>query len=157
MNPLPTRISQIAWTFHGFHGFRRLASRVAAVTAVQDPGAALQAMKLAPQLYAQIHVFSFSYLVTKGDKLYLPYRLKDASIGDMLRLSKATRIGSREHTIVGDPLVEEGAFECLARVIEITKNPMQFTHKTKRRQRRVRTIKNKQDVTVLRIAELRLQ
>ncbi len=107
-------------------------------------------------LYAQLRIFSFSYTVTMGDLLHLPYRLPDVRVGDTLDLRNLTTIGSRELTLTGSPLLDRGLFSCRARVVELTRQPMSFVEKTKRRQRRVKTVKSKQKVTVLRINELRI-
>jgi len=117
---------------------------------------ALSSLKQSHGLYAQLEIFTYKYLVTAGDRVELPYLLKDTQVGDTIRFNKLTQLGSRDHTIEGSPYIDQSLFTCEARVLEKTKQPMKFMEKTKKRQRRVKTVKSKPDVTVLRITKLEL-
>ena len=76
--------------------------------------------------------------------------------GDTLRLNRASNIGSRDFTLRGTPYVDERLFECRARVMGVEAEPMRIKEKTKRRQRRVKTVRSKHKFTVLKISELKV-
>jgi large subunit ribosomal protein L21 len=96
------------------------------------------------------------YLLTTGDTLRLPFQMPGVSPGDVLRLNRASNIGSRDFTLKGTPYVDERFFECRARVMGVEAEPMRIKEKTKRRQRRVKTVRSKHRFTVLKISELRI-
>lgn len=83
--------------------------------------------------------------------------MPDVVPGDILRLNRASIIGSRDYTLKGAPYVDENLFECRARVMGVESEPMRVEEKTKRRQRRVKRVKNKQKYTVLKLAELKIK
>ncbi|KAF3187287.1 hypothetical protein TWF106_002465 [Orbilia oligospora] len=120
-----------------------------------------------PPYYTTIHIHNTPYLVTLGDRITLPSLLyppknplisnplnKPLQPGDIIRLTHASTLGSREYTIKGTPYIDPRLFECKAVVVEITSEPMRIKEKTKRRQRRVKKVKSKHRYTVLRICEL---
>jgi len=87
--------------------------------------------------------------------------------GDMLRLNRATHIGSRDYTLKAPEAIkgtrdatkktnylDERLFVCRAMVIGIESEPMRIMEKTKRRQRHVKHVYSKHRFTVLRISEL---
>lgn len=78
------------------------------------------------------------------------------AVGSILRLNRASVVGSRDYTYRGAPYVDERAFVCRARVIGVESEPMRFIEKTKRRQRHVKTVKSKGRFTILRVCELRV-
>ncbi|KAL9609984.1 MAG: hypothetical protein Q9167_005286 [Letrouitia subvulpina] len=82
--------------------------------------------------------------------------MPDAPLGSVLRLTRASMLGSRDYTYRGDPVIDERHFICRARVIAVVTEPMRIKEKTKQRQRRVKTVKSKMRYTVLRITELRV-
>lgn len=96
-----------------------------------------------------VHINNFPYLVTANDTLHLPFHLPDAPLGSILRMTNVSRIGSRDYTLDGEPLVDPEIFTLRMRVIEHTKMPLVTTIKTKQRQRRARHLPNKQNYTVL--------
>ena len=112
-------------------------------------------MKLSNELYAVFRIHNRPYLVTKGDKVTLPFKLKQAEVGDVLNLNDVTTIGSRNYKIVDNPL-DPTLYTIKATVLEKTKRPMRIREVTKRRNRKVRHAVNKADLTVLRISELSL-
>lgn len=77
--------------------------------------------------------------------------------GDVLRLNTASSIGSRDYTLKGTPYLDERIFECRARVMGTEAEPMRIKEKTKRRNRKTKTVKSKHKYTILRIAELRVK
>lgn len=76
------------------------------------------------------------------------------NVGDTLRITHASVLGSRDYTLKGNPYIDERLFECRAVVVEETSEPLRKKEKTKRRQRRIKTVKSKHRYTVLRIREL---
>ncbi|ODV94961.1 hypothetical protein PACTADRAFT_50799 [Pachysolen tannophilus NRRL Y-2460] len=113
----------------------------------------LSPLKFEQDLYVTLRIHNRPYLVTLGDKVVLPFKLKHAEIGDVLKFNDVTSIGSRNYTVTGDP-IDPSLFSIKAVVIEKTKNPMYTKEITKRRQRHVRHVNVKHDITILRISEL---
>jgi large subunit ribosomal protein L21 len=164
--------------------------------------------------YITAHIHDRPYLLTQGDTLRLPFFMKDVQPGDVLRLNRASNLGSRDytlkastpapkltsatmtrearpgHTMSGDaredltgpgpesdgvgPAVaaphfiphiakgkvsylDERLFVCRAVVMGVESEPMRTMEKTKRRQRKVKTVKSKHRYTILRIKELRVR
>ncbi|KAH9845784.1 aconitate hydratase [Teratosphaeria destructans] len=168
--------------------------------------------------YITIHIHGRPYLVTQGDTVRLSFLMKDAEVGDTLRLTRASIIGSREYTLkaaapppklrsttnttvaVIDPTtgtlksesrvmpeagteaaaavgqgkavaphfiphiakgkvsyLDERLFVCRAVVMGVESEPMRFKEKTKRRQRKVKTVRSKHRYTVLRIKEVKVR
>ena len=132
----------------------------AAATATTSTAHSAETLALLPLLRAQplhyitIHIHRFPFLVTVGDVVTLPFRLKGVIPGQTLRLTHASVIGSRDYTLKGNPYISESLFVCRATVVEETREPMREKKKTKRRQRHIRTIKSKHPYTVIRIKEL---
>lgn len=112
-------------------------------------------LKLSNELYAIFKIHNRPYLVTKGDKVFLPFKLKQAEVGDILNLTDVTTIGSRNYKIVDYPL-DPSLYTIKATVLEKTKRPLRIREITKRRNRKVRHAINKSDITVLRISELKM-
>ncbi|CAD6505410.1 BgTH12-00901 [Blumeria graminis f. sp. triticale] len=110
-----------------------------------------------PSHYVTIHIHGKPYLVTAGDTVRLPFKMPGVIPGDILRLNKAVNIGSRDYTLKGTPYVDERLFECRATVMGTESEPMRIKLKTKRRNRKVKTVKSKHRYTILRIAELRIK
>lgn len=54
----------------------------------------------------------------------------------------------------GTPYVDERIFECRARVMGVEAEPMRIKEKTKRRNRKIKTVRSKHKFTILRIAEV---
>lgn len=82
--------------------------------------------------------------------------MPNAPPGTILRLNRASVIGSRDYTFRGAPYVDEDVFVCRAVVVGIEGEPMRVVEKTKRRQRRVKRAKHKMRFTILRVKELRV-
>ncbi|CEP63624.1 mitochondrial 54S ribosomal protein bL21m LALA0_S08e06876g [Lachancea lanzarotensis] len=110
-------------------------------------------LKLSNELYAIFRIHNRPYLVTKGDKVILPFKMKQAEVGDVLNLNDVTTIGSRNFKIVDNPL-DPSLYQLKATVLEKTKRPMRIREVTKRRNRKVRHAISKPDLTVLRVSEL---
>lgn len=120
-----------------------------------------------PTHYATIHIHGHPYLVTLGDTIRLPFLMPHAKPGDILRLNRATHIGSRDYTLKAPEAKKGTADESKkvyylderlwwgrATVVGIESEPMRVIEKTKRRQRHVRKVKTKLRYTVIRIGEL---
>ena len=129
--------------------------------------------------YITTHLHRNPYLVTEGDTLRLPFHMPKVSVGDILRLDRASVLGSRDFTLkagltglppnarpditeTGDgsgeqPYLDERLFVCRARVIGVDVTPLMIKEKTKRRQRKTKTVKSKHRYTVLKITEVRIK
>lgn len=77
--------------------------------------------------------------------------------GDILRLNRASVLGSREYSLKGAPYVDERLFECRLRVIGTESEPLRIKEKTKRRNRHVKTVKSKHRYTILRVMEVKVK
>lgn len=90
--------------------------------------------------------------------------------GDVLRLNRATHIGSRDYTLKA-PEAQKGTadaikkvfylddelFVCRATVVGIESEPLRIEEKTKRRQRHVKHVKSKHRYTVITISDLEVK
>lgn len=109
-----------------------------------------------PGHYVTIHVHGRPYLVTAGDQVRLPFKMPGVVPGDVLRLNRASVLGSRDFTLKGEPYVDERLFECRAVVLGAEAEPMRIMIKKKRRCRRKKQVKSKHKYTILRVSELRI-
>jgi large subunit ribosomal protein L21 len=180
-------------------------------TPAQSPPALSDSVReLLPVLRAQgphyitAHIYDRPYLLTEGDTLRVPFLMHGVQPGDILRLTHASSLGSRDLTLkagaqppnsrsptastisVVDPTpgsvlttesrkmpdgghfvphlakgkhiyVDDRLYVCRATVMGTEAEPMRIKEKTKRRQRRVKTVKSKHRFTVLKIKELRIK
>lgn len=110
-----------------------------------------------PGHYITVHIHGFPYLVQAGDSIRLPFRMPGVVPGDVLRLNRASIIGSRDYTMKGAPQIDERVFECRATVLGVESEPLRIKVKTKRRQRKKRQAKSKHRYTILRISELNIK
>lgn len=123
-----------------------------------------------PSHYLTLHIHGRPYLLTQGDTLRLPFLMPDVKPGDVLRLNRATHIGSRDYTLrAAAPLrgtadapktvfyLDERLYSVRARVVGIETEPMRVEEKTKRRQRHTKHVYSKMRFTVLRISEVRVR
>lgn len=96
--------------------------------------------------------------------------MPNVKAGDVLRLNRATHIGSRDYTLKAPEAVkgnadhgkkvfylDERLFVCRARVVGEASEPMRVMEKTKRRQRHVKHVYSKHKYTVLKISELEVK
>ncbi len=109
-----------------------------------------------PGHYITVLIHGRPYLVTQGDSIRLPFRMPGVQPGDVLRLNRASVLGSRDFTLQGSPHVDERLFACRAVVTGTESEPMRVKIKKKRRTRRSQTVKSKHRYTMLRISELRV-
>jgi large subunit ribosomal protein L21 len=109
-----------------------------------------------PSQYISAHIHGRPYLVTAGDIVRLPFRMPGVVPGDVLRLNRASSLGSRDYTLKGAPYLDERIFECRARVLGTESEPLRIKEKTKRRNRKVNIVRSKHKFTILRIAELKV-
>lgn len=77
--------------------------------------------------------------------------------GDVLRLNRASVLGSRDFTLKGAPYVDERLFECRVRVLGTESEPLRIKEKTKRRNRHVKRVKSKHKYTILRVMEIKVK
>ncbi|KAK4131828.1 hypothetical protein BT67DRAFT_444243 [Trichocladium antarcticum] len=110
-----------------------------------------------PGHYVTIHIHGRPYLVTEGDAVRLPFKMPGVAPGDVLRLNRATVVGSRDFTLQGTPYVDERLFACRAVVTGTESEPLRVKLKKKRRCRRMKQVKSKHQYTILRISEVRIQ
>ncbi|KAH6638054.1 hypothetical protein C7974DRAFT_390772 [Boeremia exigua] len=123
-----------------------------------------------PAHYMTLHIHGRPYLLTKGDTLRLPFLMPDVKPGDVLRLTRATHIGSRDYTLKAPEslkgnadhakkvfYLDERLFTVRARVVGIETEPMRVEEKTKRRQRHTKHVFSKMRFTVLKISEMEVK
>ena len=128
------------------------------ITTTLDPSVRelLPLLAAQPSHYISAHIHGRPYLVTAGDIVRLPFRMPGVVPGDILRLNRASSLGSRDYTLKGAPYIDERIFECRARVMGTEAEPMRIKEKTKRRNRKVKTVKSKHKFTILRISDVRI-
>ena len=122
--------------------------------------------------YITAHLHRFPYLLTEGDTLRLPFHMHGVAPGDILRLNRASILGSRDYTLkagmtrtesydgnrTGMPqYIDERLFECRARIMGVESTPMMIKEKTKRRNRKVKKVHSKHRYTVLKVIEVRIK
>ena len=117
----------------------------------------LPILRAQPHHYITAHIHGRPYLLTEGDTLRLPFHMPFVRPGDIIRLNRASTIGSRDYTLRGAPYLDERLFECRATVLGTESEPMRFIEKKKQRNRRVRTVRSKHRFTVLKIKEMRIR
>ncbi|MCJ1394389.1 hypothetical protein MMC18_007267 [Xylographa bjoerkii] len=117
----------------------------------------LPLLRVQPSHYITAHIHARPYLLTAGDTVRLPFHMPKVKAGDVLRLNRASSIGSRDYTMRGAPYLDERLFECRATVVGVEAEPMRFLEKTKRRNRKVKTVKSKHRFTVLKVKELKIR
>ncbi|EFR03604.1 hypothetical protein MGYG_06598 [Nannizzia gypsea CBS 118893] len=110
-----------------------------------------------PSHYITAHLHARPYLLTAGDTLRLPFRMPNVQAGDVLRLNRASNIGSRDFTLKGAPYLDERLFECRVRVMGVEAEPLRIKEKTKRRQRHVQRVKSKHKYTILKVVDVRVK
>ncbi|OTA54350.1 hypothetical protein K449DRAFT_389385 [Hypoxylon sp. EC38] len=113
-------------------------------------------LRAQPSHYITVHIHGRPYLVTEGDRVRLPFLMHDVVPGDVLRLDRASTVGSRDYTLLGQPFIDSGLFECRATVLGVESEPLRVKIKTKRRNRKNRHVASKHRYTILRISELKL-
>jgi hypothetical protein len=123
-----------------------------------------------PAHYMTIHIHGHPYLITQGDEIRLPFLMPSVKPGDVLRLNRATHIGSRDYTLKA-PEAQKGTrdaskkifylddrlFVCRATVVGIEQEPLRIMKKTKRRQRHTRHVMSQHKYTVVKISEVEVK
>lgn len=129
----------------------------------------LPLLRTQPSHYITVHIHARPYLVTPGDTIRLPFLMPGVSPGDVLRFNRASVLGSRDFTLRPTQpekrsgkanevsYIDERVYECRATVVGVDSEPMREKEKTKRRNRKVKTIKSKHRYTVVRISELKIK
>ncbi|KAI1364562.1 hypothetical protein F5Y08DRAFT_204473 [Xylaria arbuscula] len=113
-------------------------------------------LRAQPRHYITAHIHGRPYLVTQGDQIRLPFKMPGVLPGDVLRLDRASVLGSRDYTLKGTPYIDAKLFECRATVLGTESEPLRIKIKTKRRNRRSQRVTSKHKYTMLRISELKL-
>lgn len=103
-----------------------------------------------------MHIHGKPYLVTAGDSIRLPFRMPGVLAGDVLRLNRASALGSRDLTVKGAPYIDEKLFECRAVVLGEDREPERLKIKKKRRERKTKTVISQHSYTVLRVSEVKV-
>lgn len=109
------------------------------------------------RLYAVMKLHNIPYLVTKGDKIILPVKMKGVKVGDQLSINNVTTIGSPNFTFNIDSGIPSSLYNIKANVVEITKEPYYEVYRKKQRCRRLKTFPVQNYQTVLLINELNLK
>lgn len=132
----------------------------------------LPALQIQKPHYMTAHIHRFPYLITEGDTLRLPFHMSGVNPGDVLRLNRASLLGSRDYTLKagttraetydGKPskntqYLDERLFECRACVMGVESGPLISKEKTKRRNRMVKTVHSKHRYTVLKIVDVKVK
>lgn len=149
-------VAKVAPIFRPFSGylFRNLAtSSSISSTKIKAPKVDTTPLKLSNELYATFKIHNRPYLVTEGDRVILPFKMKQAEVGDILNMTDVITLGSRNYKLVGHP-IDTSLYTLKATVVGKTKRAFQTREVTKRRNRRVRHANSKGDLTILRISEL---
>lgn len=107
-------------------------------------------------MYAIFKIHNIPYLVSKGDKIYLPYKLKNVEVGDILKLNNVTTLGSPNYSYNDKNGISEDKYVLKATIVEITRAPSRELIKKTPRCRRVKTVLISIFQTVLMITELKL-
>ncbi|KAL1604068.1 hypothetical protein SLS60_005660 [Paraconiothyrium brasiliense] len=123
-----------------------------------------------PAHYITAHIHGRPYLLTSGDTVRLPFLMPHVKAGDVLRLNRATHIGSRDYTLKAPEAIkgnadhgkivnylDERLFTCRATVVGVESEPMRVMEKAKRRQRHTKHVYSKHKYTVLRVGELEVR
>ncbi|KAI1182661.1 hypothetical protein F5B17DRAFT_176475 [Nemania serpens] len=113
-------------------------------------------LRAQPRHYITAHIHGHPYLVTEGDQIRLPFKMPGVVPGDVLRLDRASILGSRDYTLKGSPWIDSTLFECRATVLGTESEPLRIKIKTKRRNRRSQRVTSKHKFTILRISELKI-
>ncbi|KAI0970107.1 hypothetical protein F4678DRAFT_437560 [Xylaria arbuscula] len=113
-------------------------------------------LRAQPRHYITAHIHGRPYLVTQGDQIRLPFKMPGVLPGDVLRLDRASVLGSRDYTLKGTPWIDAKLFECRATVLGTESEPLRVKIKTKRRNRRSQRVTSKHKYTILRISEVNL-
>lgn len=117
----------------------------------------LTPLKFEQNIYATIDIHNRPYLVTLGDEITLPFRMKHAEIGDTLRFTDIKTLGSKNYTYNISEGIDPSVATIKGVILEKTKNPMTVKEITKRRNRHTRHVQVKHDLTKVRITELSLK
>lgn len=127
---------------------------------IQSPLPDIKLMKYdsigSSSLYAVFRLHNIPYLVTKGDKVVIPGKIKNVSVGDKLNVTNVTTLGTPNFTYTKDDGIDQGLFKLTASVVEITREPYYEVYRKKQRCRRLKTFPVENFQTVLMINDLNL-
>ncbi|EOA86401.1 hypothetical protein ACJQWK_05906 [Exserohilum turcicum] len=167
--PLPEHTPKPA-TSNGIKASPHARSDIVSQTLTPSIRNLLPLLQTQPEHYITAHIHGRPYLLTRGDTLRLPFQMPHVRPGDILRLNRATHIGSRDYTLKApEPVkgnsdhgkkvfyLDERLFTCRARVVGVESEPLRVEEKTKRRRRHVKHVKSKHHYTVLKISDLEVK
>lgn len=77
--------------------------------------------------------------------------------GDILRLTHASTLGTRDYTLQGSPWIDARLFEARVTVAGVESEPLRIMEKTKRRVRKVKRVQSKHRYTEVLVTELRVK
>ncbi|EUC30285.1 hypothetical protein COCCADRAFT_39479 [Bipolaris zeicola 26-R-13] len=167
--PLPANASKPA-TSENIKASPHARSDIVSTTLTPSIRTLLPLLQMQPAHYITAHLHGRPYLLTRGDTLRLPFQMPNVRPGDILRLNRATHIGSRDYTLKAPEAVkgtsdhgkkvyylDERLFTCRARVVGVESEPLRVEEKTKRRRRHVKHVKSKLHFTVLKVSELEVK
>ena len=136
------------------------ATATATATSIQSPLPDIKLMKYdsigSTSLYAVFRLHNIPYLVTKGDKVVIPGKIKNVSVGDKLNLNNVTTLGTPNFTYTKNEGIDQELFKLTASVVEITREPYYEVYRKKQRCRRLKTFPVENFQTVLMINDLNL-
>lgn len=167
--PLPKKVPKPA-SGNAIKASPHARSDILAKTLTPSIRTLLPLLQTQPAHYITAHLHGRPYLLTRGDTLRLPFEMPNIRPGDVLRLNRATHIGSRDYTLKApEPIkgnadhgkkvfyLDERLFICRARVVGVESEPLRIEEKTKRRQRHTKHVKSKLRFTVLKITDLEVK
>lgn len=108
-----------------------------------------------PKLYAKIYLHNMPFTVRPLDYIWT-HRIKDVKVGDMLRLSRITEIGSANATWKGHPWIRYKGAEVTATVMEHSRGTKVSAKEHLQRKGRRPKLTIKPCTTLLRIQDIRI-
>ncbi|PVU93604.1 hypothetical protein BB559_003231 [Furculomyces boomerangus] len=109
-----------------------------------------------PNHFATVIIKGRPFTVTKRDLVVMD-RIKDLKVGDVIKLTQITELGSKDFTIKGSPYINPELVNLQATVVEHPESSLMTIFKKKRRKGYQRTLKHKNQHTLLRVTELEVQ
>ncbi len=107
-----------------------------------------------PGHYITVHIHGQRFLVTRGDTIRLSFKMPGVLPGDVLRLNRASVLGSRDLTCRARPSSTRPCSSAAPSCLGTESEPLRIKIKKKRRNRKKKTVKSKHRYTVLRIQDL---
>lgn len=122
---------------------------------VSSTGQAVDLIRSEPSQYVVAVFLGRRYILSPRDLLTVP-RMRDVSVGDVLKLNAIQEVGSRQYTLRGEPTLPQDTVRVNAIVVEHTKGALEKVEKFKRRKGYRRSLDHKQTYTRLRIGPIEM-